>query len=163
MENSNCLVPSCLVWLNPVLKVNQHFIISFKVAALLTTRPEEITQITIERNASGLQVKPKPSRKLSVDSDSEPESATDDKSFRNRSISLFSRRHVRRHVKSTSTENHSAQNGESAVDINGKKISKPAMRSNSLPRRYSTAQIKYSKLHVFLCVILILRDVNYIS
>jgi len=82
--------------------------------------------------------------KLSVDSDSEPESSTDDKSFRNRSISLFSRRHVRRHVKSTSTENHSAQNGESAVDINGKKISKPAMRSNSLPRRYSTAQIKYS-------------------
>ena len=98
--------------------------------------------MTIERNASGLQVKPKLSRKFSVDSDSEPESPTDEKSFRNRSISLFSRRHIQRCVTLTSTENHSVPNGEVALDVNGKKIAKPAMRSNSLPRRYMHSGLK---------------------
>lgn len=109
-----------------------------RVAALLTARPEEITQITLERNASGLQVKPKLSRKVSASSDSEPESPAEDTSFRNRSVSLgFSRRQVQRRAgKLTSTENHSVQNGEVTLDTNGKKT-KPAARSNSLPRSNS--------------------------
>ncbi|KAL9981608.1 hypothetical protein ACROYT_G010334 [Oculina patagonica] len=114
-----------------------------KVTALLTARPDEITQITIERNPSGLQVKPRLCRlPTSGDSDSEPETLSpEDKSFRNRSISLFSRRELRRCRTSTSTEDHSVKNGEVPVDnqkeVNGKKTTKPAMRSNSLPRSNS--------------------------
>lgn len=115
------------------------FFVSFKVAAILTSRPEEITQITIERNASGLQVKPNLSRTVTVSSDSEPESSSDNKSFRHRSVSLgFTRRRLRRAGKSTPTtyHNNSVQNGESNLDDNGNiKKTKPAMRSNSLPRR----------------------------
>ena len=111
---------------------------SSKVAAILTSRPEEITQITIERNASGLQVKPN-LRTASVSSDSEPESSSDNKSFRHRSVSLgFTRRRFRRAGKSTPTTYHNktVQNGETNVDDNGNiKKTKPAMRSNSLPRR----------------------------
>lgn len=111
---------------------------SSKVAAILTSRPEEITQITIERNASGLQVKPN-LRTVSVSSDSEPESSCDNKSFRHRSVSLgFTRRRLRRAGKSTPTtyHNNTVQNGETNLDDNGNiKKTKPAMRSNSLPRR----------------------------
>ena len=115
-------------------------IVSSKVAALLTSRPEEITQITIERNASGLQVKPNlSSRTISESSDSEPESSSDDKSFRHRSVSLgFTRRRLRRAGKSTPTTYHknTVQTGETNLDDNGNiKKTKPAMRSNSLPRR----------------------------
>lgn len=114
-----------------------------KVAAILTSRPEEITQITIERNASGLQVKPN-LRTVSVSSDSEPESSSDNKSFRHRSVSLgFTRRRLRRAGKSTPTtyHNNTVQNGETNVDDNGNiKKTKPAMRSNSLPRSNSCSE-----------------------
>lgn len=119
-----------------VLEVNRVVVSSNTVdraAALLTAEPNEITQITIERNPSRLQVKPRLCRLPSVDSDSDSE----EKSFRNRSISLFSRRELRRCR--TSTENNSLVNGEveSQKDATSKKSTKPAMRSNSLPRSNS--------------------------
>ncbi|KAJ7387422.1 LIM domain kinase 1 [Desmophyllum pertusum] len=123
-----------------VLEVNRVVVSATtvdRVAALLTTKPDEITQITIERNTSGLQMEPRQCRLISTDSDSEPDSPSDEKSFRNRSISLFSRRDLRR-CRLPSTENHAVQNGEvdSLKDGSTKKTSK-AVRSNSLPRSNS--------------------------
>lgn len=93
-----------------------------------------MTHITVERNASGCQDKPKLSRKHSVDSDGELDSTNDDKSFRTRSISLFSRRHMALRAISKSIDHYSPPSGEETLDANGK-AKKPAMRSNSLPRR----------------------------
>lgn len=125
-----------------VLEVNKVFVSPStidKVATLLMSQSNEITEITLERNASGLDLKPKQCRLLSVDSDCESEAAAEDKSFRNRSISLFSRRELRRCQTSASSENPPLINGEgdSLKDASGKKTSKPAMRSNSLPRSNS--------------------------
>ena len=112
---------------------------------MLTTQPEEIAQITIERNGGGFPEKSNSRRKNSVDSDSEPDSLNDgDKNYRTRSVSLFSRRHIAMLTPSLSTE-ICPHNGEMTFDINGKKITKPAARSNSLPRRYS-AQLKINLL-----------------
>ena len=112
-----------------------------QVAALLTTQPEEIAQITIEHNGGGFPGKSNSRRKNSVDSENEPDSLNDgDKNFRTRSVSLFSRRHIAMLTPSLSTE-VCPHNGEVTFDINGKKITKPAARSNSLPRRYN-AQLK---------------------
>ncbi|KAK2574400.1 LIM domain kinase 1 [Acropora cervicornis] len=76
-------------------------------------------------------------RKNSVDSENEPDSLSDgDKNFHTRSVSLFSRRHIAMLTPSLSTE-VCPHNGEVTFDINGKKITKPAARSNSLPRSNS--------------------------
>lgn len=108
-----------------------------RVAALLTTQPEEIAQITIEHNGGGFPGKSNSRRKNSVDSENEPDSLNDgDKNFRTRSVSLFSRRHIAMLTPSLSTE-VCPHNGEVTFDINGKKITKPAARSNSLPRSNS--------------------------
>ncbi|XP_068749971.1 LIM domain kinase 1-like [Montipora capricornis] len=116
-----------------------------RVATLLTSRPEEITQITVEHNETGFQAKSNSRRKHSSDSDSEP---NDDKNIRTRSISLFSRRHLAQLAPSLSAEIY-PHNGEVTFDVNGKKITKPAMRSNSLPRSnsYTDALRERSAIH----------------
>lgn len=115
-----------------------------KVATLLTTHPEDVTHITVERNASACQDKPKLSRKHSVDSDGELDSTNDDKSFRTRSISLFSRRHMALRAISKSIDHYSPPSGEETLDANGK-TKKPAMRSNSLPRSNSCSAVSRVK------------------
>ena len=105
-----------------------------QVVSVLTSQPSQITELTIERNPAWLD-KPQLQRQLTIDSDSDdPESPTNKNSFRERSISLFSKRAVSR----STTESQTGQNGKdcSLNVADWKKSKKPAVRSNSLPRRF---------------------------